>query len=78
MNVIESVDEVRPELQTEPFCQRKVLMHTHIQIGVTRRPQTCELRGAVSEARGGLSEVPIVGEPLSAYAWYRCVLDRRE
>src|SRR6185312_5768426 len=54
LNVIKGIYEVGPELQPEPFCQREVLMDARIYIGVARRPQTSELRRAVSEARRGL------------------------
>src|SRR6185437_925524 len=76
LNVVEDVDEVAPELQMDAFREREVLMQAHIHVGISRRPQAAELRCAVSEGTGGrLREVPVVGEPLGTYAWYRLVLD---
>ena len=69
LRMIESVDEVGPELHSEPLCDLEVFMHTEIQVGVTRRAQTCELRCAVSEGSSRrLNKVSVVDEPLSAYA----------
>lgn len=76
LRVVEGVDEVCPELHFEPLGYWEVLVYTRIHIGVTRRAQTCELRRTGSEARRWLSEVPIVGEPLTAHTWQRRVCNR--
>src|SRR6185312_16222061 len=83
LNMIEEVDEVTPELQSDPFRDWKVLMQAHIHVGITRRPEATKLRSAISErAGGGLNEVVIVGEPLATYIFAIndgvCVLDRRQ
>src|SRR6185437_4856299 len=78
LNVVEKINEVAPELQMNAFCEWEVFMQAHIHVGISRRPQAAELRRAVSEGTGSrLREVPVVGEPLGAYGWYRLVIDRR-
>jgi len=44
LDMVESVDEVGPELQPEPLSDWEVLMHTHVNIGVSGRTQSIELR----------------------------------
>jgi hypothetical protein len=42
--MVESVDEVGPELQPEPLAYWEVFMHTQVNVGVMGRTQVIELR----------------------------------
>jgi len=64
--VIEGIDEVSSELQSEPLGNLEVLMQTEVYVRVTRRAQRSELRCAIAEgANRWRGEVSIVGEPLN-------------
>ena len=67
LNVVESVDEVGPELQAEPLSELKILMQTHVYVGEMRRTQSSELRCAIAKSsKCRVGEVSVVGEPLNA------------
>ena len=69
LNMVEGVDEVRPELQPESFRNRKVLMQTEIDVTVMRRPQVGELRRAIAECSDcWLRDLSVVDEPLPTNA----------
>jgi len=44
LDMVESVDEVGSELQPELLPDRKVFMHTQVDVGVMGRTQVIELR----------------------------------
>ena len=44
LDMVESVDEVGPELQPESLSDREILVHAHVDVGVTGRTQSIELR----------------------------------
>ena len=74
--MVEGIDEVRAELQTEPFGYQEIFVHTSIDIDVTRRSEACELWRTVSERTNcGLSEVVVVCKPLGAYPWDWSIFD---
>jgi hypothetical protein len=65
--MVESVDEVSPELEPESLRDREVFMHAQVNVGVVRRAQPIELRRAVAEGTlRRLGELPSIGEPLIA------------
>ena len=69
LDVVECIDKVGPELQSESLSELKVLMQTHVHVGEVRRTQTSELWRAVSEsAHRRLGEVSVVGEPLNPHS----------
>ena len=80
--MIQSVDEVGAELQSEPICDLEVFMNAEIQVEVARRAQSSELRCAISEARRRLNNISVVDEPLTANPHatdYRCsICDGRQ
>ena len=51
--VIESVDEVRAELELKPLGQLEVLLQTQVHIGIVRTAEPGELRSAVAESAVG-------------------------
>src|SRR6185437_8935499 len=64
LDVVESVDEVGPELQTEPLIKLKILVQTHIHVCEMRRTQPTELRRAIAErAHCRLGKISIIRKP---------------
>src|SRR5690242_7747115 len=76
--MVEGVDQISPELQSEALCNREVLVQTQIYVAVMRRTKIGELRRAVTERSDSrLRDLAAVDEPLTAYSRKESVGDRR-
>ena len=78
LDVVEGVDEVGPELQTEPLSELKILMQTHVNVCEMGRAERSKLRCAIAESSGGrIGEISVVCEPLNPDSGDGSVLNRR-
>src|SRR3954453_21336638 len=66
LDMVECVDEVGSELQSEPLREREVFMHTHVDVSVMGPTQPIELRRAVAKRTNRrICELSGVREPLN-------------
>lgn len=67
LHMVKGIDEVGPELKSEPLREQEVLVQAHVYVGVMRSAQSSELWSAVAKRpHSGVGEVPVIGEPLVA------------
>ena len=74
--MVERINELRSELQPEPFRKLEVLVQAHIQVGEMRRAQGSELRRTITKSADcRIGEVVVVCEPLNTHSRNRRICD---